>query len=80
MTINHDDLNFFDYLLYSDEAEEEEDDEDVIILFLATAAENHYCSSCYVRDRLEWDNHLATLFEQGPMALYHQLHYAWVAC
>ncbi len=48
MIIDHDDLIFLDYSLYSDE--EEEDDEDVIILFLAAAAENHHRSSCYVPD------------------------------
>ncbi len=73
MTINHDDLNFFDILLCSDEEEEEENDEDASI-FWAAAGESHHRSSCYVRDQFKCKYHVAKMFKEGPMAFYHQYH------
>ena len=72
MTNNREHPDYFNNLLYGDDSEDDEEDENAIILFLAAASENRHRARCYVRDRLDWNNHVATLFEEGQMEFYHQ--------
>jgi len=72
MTTNQKNPDFFHFLLHGDNDEDsEEDDEAATILFLAAAEESKSRSSCYVRDRLAWDDHVTKLFEEGPTVFYH---------
>ncbi len=44
-----------------------------MIVFLAAAAAANNLRPLYnVRDRLDWDSHVAKLFQEGPLAFYRQ--------
>ncbi len=55
--------NFFHFLL--ENTFNQVDDDDIFILFAAASEDDHSCPSLYVRDRLERNAHVATLFQQG---------------
>jgi hypothetical protein len=66
---------FFHYLIQgddSDDSDESENEAATILFVLAAASDDHRRSSCFVRDRLVWNAHVAKLFQEGPTAFYQQ--------
>ena len=61
---NNNRTDFFRYLLENDFGAV--DDEIMLLLFAAATGDDHPRPSFYVRDRLEWDTHVAKLFNEGP--------------
>lgn len=76
-------------LLIDDEDEEDEEDEFIVVLASAAVAlsasdetpHKRHRPNFYVRDRLEWDLHVANLIDEGPHAfprMYRMSHEAFV--
>ena len=78
MTINQyasddSESDYLHHLLDDTESEEDEDEEiSILLLGAAAAADSTLRPSCHARDRLDWDAHVAKLFDEGPLAFYSQ--------
>jgi hypothetical protein len=68
---------FMDYLLFDNEENEEEDMDLMIIAAVATTAPTKQRISFFVRDRIEWEEHVAKVVSEGESAfarLYRMSH------
>ncbi len=61
-------FDFLEYLLQHEESKEDEDEE-IMIVFLAASNLQPLYNVC---DQLDWDSHVAKLFQEGPLAFYCQ--------
>jgi DDE superfamily endonuclease len=63
---------YLDYLLSETESEEEEGEEIAYIFVCAAAAESSLRQSAVVRERLDWDSHVAKLLDEGSLSFHRQ--------
>jgi hypothetical protein len=73
--MSRDRFNFLSYLM--DDDEDDEEDDALLVMILASVPLEKKRASFHVRDRLEWDRHVAQLENEGPrafLALYRMDH------
>jgi DDE superfamily endonuclease len=64
--MSRDRFNFLSYLM--DDDEDGEEDDSLLVMILASVPLEKKRASFYVRNRLEWDSHVAQLEQEGPYA------------
>ena len=69
---NNNNNNFISYLMEDDDDDDDDDEDNFLIAAVAAVASQEEVAraSFHIRNRLEWDHHIAQLEQEGPQAFH----------